>query len=321
MVESVVGALVLLLAGVGEAIHARRVHRLAALAFGPKARPAPWARTTPALRTLAQGGLAWALVTLLVVEPRLWSGNEKATASARDPQHVVLVLDVSPSMRLEDAGREKRLSRMQRARELMESFFKRIPVEAFRVSVVAFYTDAKPVVVDTKDLEVVRNILGDLPMHWAFRAGQTKLFSGLEEAARIAKPWKPRSTTVLLVSDGDTVPATGMPKMPASVRSVIAIGVGDPTVGKFIDGHHSRQDVSMLRQVAARLGGAYHNGNELHLSTSLIADATGIDVQSVWKRLTLREYALLVAAVAAALLAVLPLLLHFFGTPWRPGTT
>ena len=38
-----------------------------------------------------------------------------------------------------------------------------IPLEEFKVSVVAFYNGAKPVVIGTKDFEVVRNILGDLP--------------------------------------------------------------------------------------------------------------------------------------------------------------
>jgi hypothetical protein len=46
------------------------------------------------------------------------------------------------------------------------------------VSVVAVYNGAKPVVIDTKDFEVMRNILGDLPMHHAFRSGKTKLFDG-----------------------------------------------------------------------------------------------------------------------------------------------
>jgi Ca-activated chloride channel homolog len=210
---------------------------------------------------------------------------------------------------------------MQRARELMQSFFERVPVEHFRVSVVAFYNGAKPVVVDTKDFEVVRNILGDLPMHYAFPAGKTKLFEGLEAAAELAKPWNPRSTTVVVLSDGDTVPATGMPRMPASVHKTIVVGVGDPNVGKFIDGRQSRQDVPTLKQVAARLGGTFHNGNERHLATSLILDAMGLEAEDVFERLTRREYAMIACALGAFTLALLPVLLHFFGTSWRPGTS
>ncbi len=106
----------------------------------------------------------------------------------------MLVLDVSPSMRLKDAGPERDQSRMKRASDVMESFFQRVPMDQYLMSVVACYNGAKPVVVATKDIEVVRNILDDLPMHFAFRAGKTDLFSGLEEAAKIAQPWRPRST-------------------------------------------------------------------------------------------------------------------------------
>lgn len=124
---------------------------------------------------------------------------------------------------------------------------------------------------------------------------------------------------MVLLSDGDTVPATGMPKLPASVRSVIVVGVGDPTVGKFIDGKNSRQDVPVLRQIAARLGGSFHNGNEYHLASDLIADATGLEAEDVWDRLTEREYALFAATLGAAMLALLPLLLRAAGTRFRPG--
>jgi Ca-activated chloride channel family protein len=224
-------------------------------------------------------------------------------------------------MHLVDAGPSRKESRTQRARELMESFFERIPLEEFKVSVVAFYNGAKPVVIDTKDFEVVRNILGELPMHFAFPSGKTKLFDGLEEAARVAKNWNPRSTTLIVLSDGDTVPGTGMPKMPASVRSVLVVGVGDPQTGKFIDGKQSRQDVPGLKQIAARLGGVFHNGNDKQLPSSLIADATGLEEEDVFEKLSRREYALIACAVGALLLALLPVLLHFFGTSWRPGAS
>jgi Ca-activated chloride channel family protein len=311
---------VLVVASLAEWLHLRRVRRLAALAFGPDRRPAAWARLAPGARSLALAALAWGLVTLLAIEPRRFAVGEGLVRDDSDYQHALLVLDVSPSMRLVDAGKEKDRSRMDRARELMESFFDRVPIERFRVSVVAFYNGAKPVVIDTTDFEVVRNILGDLPMHFAFRSGRTKLFDGLEEAARIAAPWEPQSTTVILLTDGDTVPATGMPRMPASVRSVLVVGVGDPQTGKFIDGRQSRQDVPTLKQVAARLGGVFHNGNAMHLSSRLIAEATGMEEENAFERLTRREYALLACALGAGLLAFLPLLLHFLGTRWRPGT-
>lgn len=311
-------ACVLIFSGLAEWLHSLRVRRLAALAFGPRERPSNWARSSPFLRAIAMCAVAWGLATLLTVAPRHYTAQEIGDEELA-PGHILLVLDVSPSMRLVDAGPEKKQSRMARARELMESFFARAPIDRDRVTVVAVYNGAKPVVIDTRDLDVVRNILGDLPMHFAFRAGQTKLFAGLEEAARIAHPWEPRSTTLILLSDGDTVPATGMPKLPTSIRSTLVVGVGDPLVGKFIDGRQSRQDVSMLQQIAVRLAGTYHNGNDRQLPSDLIAMATGRDREDIFERLTRREYALIATILGAAILGLLPFVLHFFGTRWMPG--
>ncbi|MCH8044019.1 MAG: VWA domain-containing protein [Planctomycetes bacterium] len=316
MVAELVTAAVVLVAIGAEILHARRTRRLAALAFGPTRKPARWARAAPFCVVIASAAICWGLVTLLLIAPKI---HEAEILADEEKMHVVLVLDVSPSMFLKDAGPQKDISRMKRASAVLDSFFTRVKVSQYRVSVVAFYTSAKPVVVDTSDMEVVRNILSELPMQYAFTAGETDLFAGLAATRDIVRAWKPNSTTVIVVSDGDTVPATGMPKMPASVKNVLVVGVGDPVSGKFINGRQSRQDTSMLRQVAARLGGVYHNGNERHLSTALLHKLTATDTKSTFERLTRREYALIACGVGAMVLAFWPLLLHYFGTAWRPG--
>lgn len=316
MFEGIVTAAAVLLCACAEWLHTRRCRRTAALAFGPSRRPRGFARAAPFLRVLSCGLLGWGLATLIVLPPKV---HKIGKLEDHEIQHLVLALDVSPSMRLVDAGPNQQQSRMKRAKELLESFFSRVSIDQYRLSVVATYNGAKPVVVDTNDLEVVRNILDELPMHHAFQSGQTDIFSGLQEAARIAKPWPPNSTIVALVSDGDTVPATGMPKMPASVRKVLIVGIGDPIAGRFIDGRQSRQDRSTLQQVAVRLSGIYHDGNSKHLSTDTLEQLAGTSGQSRFEKLTRREYALICCAVGASLLALLPLLLHAFGTRWRPG--
>ena len=316
MVALLAACTVVIFASAAEMIHYRRCRRLAPLAFGPTGSPAIWARCAPLLRIVALAALSWGLVTLLQLEPKVHTAKEVA---GHELKHVMLVLDVSPSMRLQDAGVEMDQSRRQRAFVLMESFFRRIAIQQYRISVIAVYNGAKPVVVDTRDVEVVRNILDDLPMQFAFPAGKTDLFSGLAEAAKLARPWNPRSTTLILLSDGDTVPATGMPKMPASVANVLVVGVGDPVSGSFIDGKHSRQDTSMLRQIATRLGGEYHNGNEKHLSTAIIKRLTETKGRSKLEQLTQREFALLACGGGGAIYAILPFLLHFAGTRWTPG--
>lgn len=299
-----------------ELLHGVRVRRVAQLAFGPAAQPALWARAAPLLRVASVAAIVWGMVTLIQIQPKV---HQSEIVKDGEYKHIVMVLDVSPSMRLQDAGNAKDQSRMKRARSVMESFFQRVAIEQYRVSVVATYTDAKLVVVDTKDLEVVRNILSDLPMHYAFTSGQTDIFAGLRTAFEIARPWQPKSTTLILVSDGDTVPSTGMPKAPASIGSVLVVGVGDPVKGKFIDGKNSRQEVSMLRQTAMRLGGFYHNGNEKHLSSELLKQLTASKKESPFEQLTRREYALIACAAGGLCLAFLPMLLHYFGTSWRPG--
>ncbi len=316
MVAELAAAVVFLAACGAELLHMRRRRRVAALAFGPSERPASWTIAAPLLSVLAITAVCWGLTTLMILKPKVHKAEE---IEESEMQHLMMVLDVSPSMRLKDAGPEKKLSRMQRAAEVMESFFERVNMHRYRVSVVAFYNDAKPVVEDTKDLEVIRNILGDLPMHFAFPVGETDLFSGIKAAGTMAKDWNPRSTTLVLISDGDTVPATGMPKLPVSIANSVVIGVGDSRQGTFISGRHSRQDVSTLRQVAIRLGGVYHNGNEKHLSTALLNQLATTATESPLEQLTRREYALLACGLGGLIYAVLPWLLHVAGTRWKPG--
>lgn len=316
MVAELVALGVLIVAAATELLHYQRVKRVAPLAFGPGRGPSLLGSTSPFLRAIGFGAVTWGLVTLLMLPPKVHKIGEIPEG---DYRHLLLVLDVSPSMRLEDAGPTHKQSRRKRAAELIYSFFDRSPIEIYKLSVIATYTDAKPVVVDTRDMEIVRNILSDLPMEYAFKSGPTNLFSGLEEAAKIAKPWNPKSTLVMVISDGDSIPPTGMPKMPDSVVDVLVVGVGDPTTGKFIGGHQSRQDASSLRQMATRLRGTYHNGNEKHLATELVSSLTKVPDKGVFEKLTKREYALISTALGGALLAFLPLLLHWFGTNWIPG--
>ncbi len=299
-----------------EWLHHRRIRRLGRLAFGPAESPRRWVAFVPFLRAAAFGSLAGALALLIELPPKV---HESAVVPDREKKHIVVVLDVSPSMTLEDAGPEHKLSRRNRARGLMESFFQRVPMERYLTSVIACYNGAKPVVIETKDIEVVRNILNDLPLNFAFTPGKTDLFAGLKEAFAVAAPFQPKSTLVILVTDGDTIPPKGMPRRPASVSDVLLVGVGDTKSGKFIDGRASRQDSSTLRQMAVRLNGNYHDGNEKHLPTDLIKSVTGRAEPGAFERLGAREYALMTSGLSASILAFLPVLLHCLGTSWRPG--
>lgn len=302
---------------IAEWLHSRRTGRLSSLAFGPSRKPRPWVWATPCLRTLAVTALAWGFVSLMINKPK--SFRPEGEVQPGKEQHLMLVLDVSPSMRLQDSGPTRKQSRKERARDLMRSLVDRVPIDQVLVSVVAVYSGAKPVVVDSKDMDVVDGIMGDLPLYQAFEAGQTRLLEGLREAAELAKPWNPNSTTLVMFSDGDTVPPQGMPTMPASIGSVLIVGVGDPAQGSFIDGRQSKQDAFTLRQIATRLRGNYHDGNEKHLPTELVSEIVNRGLENQREPWTRREYALLAIGLGGFTLAVLPWLLDCFGTAYMPG--
>lgn len=301
-----------------EWLHVGRVRRVAALAFGPGKKPGPVGRAAPFVRIAALPVLVWSLVVLLLLPPAAHRAVPLEVPDA-DKQHLLLVLDVSPSMRLHDAGPTGKESRMDRARAIVESIISRIAQDKLHTTVVAVYNGAKPVVKETRDLEIVHNLMDNLPMQLAFTAGKTRLLDGLTEAAEMAAKWPRGSATLVLISDGDSVPAAGMPKMPPSVGGVLVAGVGDPLKGIFIDGHQSRQDGTTLRQIATRLGGEYHDGNAKLVPTAMLQRLGTVGPNSVKKALSLRELALAMGVTSCVALALLPVLLHLFGSGWNPG--
>ncbi len=318
MIPEIIAIAVALLAVLTEWVHARRVRRLQRLAFGPSGRAAYWTWAVPWIRVAAIAIASWGFASLLwVVEARVHNTGE---VSESDIKHLVLVVDVSPSMGLVDAGVDGKLTRRQRASDVVESLFNRIPMGQFRITFIAVYTDAKPLLEDSSDHEVVRHMMEKMPMWHAFKAGKTKLIDGIELAAKMAKGWNPGSAYVLMLTDGDSVPSAGMPRMPASVADFVIVGVGDATNGKFLDGHQSRQDVNSLRQIANRLHGHYHNGNQKQLTSQVVSLFSESDNKDSIDKWTRREWALAAILVGTSLFALLPILLHYFGTGFVGGT-
>jgi Ca-activated chloride channel family protein len=271
----------------------------------------------PLLRVAAISAMTWGFLSLwLVVEQKIHAGDQ---VPAGKEKHLVLVIDVSPSMSLKDAGMEKDATRRDRAVAVLQSLFDRVPIREYRISIIAVYSDAKPMLEDSRDFEVARHILSDMPLWHAFKPGKTDLFSGLTAAAKMCKSWNPGSTTIIVLTDGDSVPPKGMPTLPHSVANVLVIGVGDTAAGMFIDGHQSRQDAATLRQVANRLRGFYHNGNQKHLPSQIIHalnDSYRMDEVARWSR---REWSVFAIVAGALAFSLLPILLTYFGSSWKPG--
>lgn len=81
-----------------EWFHSRRIARIRVLAFGPTGRAALWTRSVAALRTIASGVMVWALVVLYLLPAERRTGDDDGVTFQK-LKHIVLVLDVSPSMR------------------------------------------------------------------------------------------------------------------------------------------------------------------------------------------------------------------------------
>lgn len=317
MVSLLITLLAMTLLALAEWLHARRVRRVAWLAFGPTGSPRSWTALAPLLRVAAVGAISWGLATLLGIgAPPLEAFASGDTGSLH---HVVVALDVSPSMDLPDAGANEDQPRGDRARDVIRSVLERLDARRSRISIIAFYTNARPVVVDTFDPEVTANVLADLPLEHAFSAGKTDLYSGVREAARLGKNWREQSATLLIVSDGDTLPSQEIPTLPRAYSSILILGVGSPHRGTFIDGHSSRQDAQSLERLALRLGGRYYNATSRHLPSDPVLAAAAALPTEQGEPTDLRALAVVATCCGALLLALLPPLLALAGSgrhPW-----
>lgn len=310
-----VALLVLLLVSLAEWLHGRRIQVVARLTFGPKARSLPWTRAVPGLKAVGLSAFAWGLTTLWLLKleaPDAASARERQDAEAT---RLVFVADLSPSMFLADAGPEGALTRHARMREVVEAILQRVSGN-LRFGVIAFYTDALPVVMEARDPELVRNVFNGLPLTYAMPEGKTDLGTAVNRTMELVADQPRDSTRVILLTDGDSTPLAPILPCPASVRELLVLGVGNPRKGSYIDGHQSRQEAGILRSVAGALGGVYHDVNETQLATDALGDLV-VPLALPQRGLTQAQWAVLAMLLGALLNALIPVALEFFGTGWR----
>jgi Ca-activated chloride channel family protein len=240
-------------------------------------------------------------------------GNADATTQ----RHLVLALDVSPSMYIEDAGPLGKQKRADRAREVLRSVLERLDLRQTLVSIVAFYGEARPVVVDTFDPEVIANVLDDLPLEHAFAVSKTNLYESVNAAADVSKSWRAGSAALVIISDGDTLPPKATPQLPRAYSDLLVLGVGDPYRGEFIDGHVSHQDKTSLEQLALQLHGDYFDVNARHVpSDRLLHVAASMPTKESFE-FGRREIAVASLCGGACWLAFAGPLLALAGGAWR----
>lgn len=308
-----IGGFLLVLAA--EKLHERRCRAVARLATGPTGRPRRWVGGLWMVKAIALGGMAWALATLYYGNGGVFSQRETTEDRREDRRHILFVADLSPSMLIEDAGPHGDMTRAARIHEVVDGILQRLDGDQI-YSVVGFYTEAMPVVVDAQDVELVRNVFNGLPIHYAMLAGKTDLGTGIQKTLDHLQDYPEESTTVFICTDGDTVPMGSIPKRPTTVRDVYVLGVGNPHQGTFIDDHMSRQEAPVLRTLAGRLRGHYYDVNEKHVSTlSLGTLAMGAGVSKIAYDLV--DFAIFVFAAGAIILTLIPVLLEYFGSDWK----
>lgn len=260
-------------------------------------------------------------MVLAFAEPELLdtaAASDEQEVDPEDIQRVLLVLDISPSMNIEDAGMDQDLRRRDRVMEVVEGVLSRIALSRTRFSVVVFFTSARPVVVDATDTAVVHNILDNLPLVWSFKPGETQLLEGIRVAGELAADWPPQSTTMFLCTDGDTVDFSQVPKLPRSIRQVEILAVGDPLVGTFVGNHDSRQQAAVLRRLAAEFGGNYYNVNRQHMPTAALTDLAEVPPPPADDGIRIKDLARIAVGLGAIILALLPVALQLFGSAWKP---
>jgi Ca-activated chloride channel family protein len=307
-----VAALVLVL--LAEKLHYRRICQAARLALGPSGEVRRWIRLVGYVRALCLAGMVWSLAILYVHRGGIFR-DSVGTAEDDNARRVVFLADLSPSMHLRDAGPSGKQLRIERMHEVVEAVLQRIEGQVL-LTVICFYTDALPAIVDARDSELVRNIFAGLPVWYVMESGKTDLGHGVREALQLLREHPPQSITLFVCTDGDCVPVGPIPASPAAIRDTYVLGVGDPDRGQFIDDHLSRQDAVVLSSLAGRLGGQYLDVNTKHVPTYSLGSLVAGEGGSA-RRWTLVDLAVSLFAMSAAVLAALPVALSLFGSDWR----
>ncbi len=300
---------------IAEWLQSRRTESVARLVFGPDQRPVWWTRYASIARVLSLSGIVWGLVIFLIVPPSAAEIQPDPEAS----KHVLICLDSSPSMFLEDAGPQFSDSkgaeqRMVRAGNVMQSILARLDGEKTRVTVFGVYTKAVPIIEETFDKAVVQNLFDGLPVFAAFEQGPTQLTSSISDAIEYARRWPDSSTLLLVVSDGDSTDRTPIRAIPKAIADTLVVGVGSTKSATTIAGHSSKQDADSLRNLASQLRGTYFDANLKHLPSRLL-DRLSVVQPRVVDDMGIREVALVVVVFGSIILSLLLPALTIGGIP------
>lgn len=201
---------------------------------------------------------AWGCVALALSGP--WWARVNALGNEYRTLDIVLMVDISPSMRTRDVVPD----RLTRAKHEAAEIMARLPDARF--ALLAFSAGAYPIVPLTPDSAAVKHFLDALDPALAIKKG-----SNLTRALQVAAGMLPQGGAVLMLSDGEAHDAPALriaDQLRAGGISVHAIGVGSAVGGPVPDdaGHfileqdtvvHSRLEQAALEALTQAGGGGY----------------------------------------------------------------
>ncbi|MHC4501953.1 MAG: vWA domain-containing protein [Planctomycetota bacterium] len=317
LVPIAVAVAVVLFVSLTEWLHVRRMRRAGALAFGPSGKPRGWVNAVPFFRAACLSGMAWALTFLCMASPVTTESSAGDEPAVETGENLILLWDFSPSMALLDAGAEGEISRKERMQQVMGSMVDRLGRQV-RYSLICFYARPMPIVERAYDKAVVYNVLNDLPVEKAMEAGKTDLAAAVNASLKMAEEYPDGSTTLVIVTDGDTIEMEEIRPLPKSIKKSLVLGVGNPREGISIDGHMSRQDPVVLGGLARQLRGDYRDVNIRGVSSFDIGHLCQGDDRSGRRQWSLADVALALFIVLSCLYAFLPVSQELYGTDWKP---
>lgn len=256
---AIVLTIALLVAVVAEGLHLWRCHRLRHLTFRDSR--FPWG----ALATLAAAritGIALAAIGIVWLSAGTASlPNLNSAINPQETDRVIILLDASLSMRLQDAGPSGNQNRGERAadliRDLLHAEERRLP----RTTLMVFAHRATPLAIDTIDWNVLRHAINNRDLSESlFADEETHIATVLQQVCEHVAELPARSTVLMLVTDGDSEDRLDRMELPPSIRDVLVVGIGSDA-GKIIDNSLSRQDAPTLQGIANAMGGQYINAN------------------------------------------------------------
>jgi Ca-activated chloride channel family protein len=234
-----------------------------------------------------------------------------------DNATVMLVVDVSGSMRADDVEP----TRLDAAITAMRTFLDQLP-KRFKVGLVAFSSEPEILAQPTRDREAIRDALGYLQPEAGTAIGDG-LDTGIKQAIRSLaadgvqrKPNQPVPAAIVMLSDGaqnrgrlQPLQAAAHAKSAGIKVYTVALGTPDGVVsfgfGLFVNSIPVPPDPTTMRAIARATGGKTYTAQ----SASKLSSIYRTLGSSIGRRTTLREITswfaiaaavLLVAALAAA---------------------